>query len=291
MGTGGSRHRFHRHSTVPRAGVQACGPRPEPADAGTVRGLRATRTRQRSAHLRPRSGVAHRRKVHRPARRRRAAHHLGTCAEAADLLETSGPPYRHVVIDEAQDLQPAQWRLLRAAAPARPDDLFIAGDPHQRIYDTRVSLRAVGVKVTGRSTKMRKNYRSTHEILSWSTALLVGRPFEQLADDARNETLLGYRSALHGSGPETFGGDSRTPSWTPWSRRCADGSQAASRRARSVSAPGSTRPATGRWTASGRRASLPCDSGATRRPTRTPYRSARCTRSRDWSSGASRSSG
>lgn len=49
---------------------------------------------------------------------------------------------------------------------------------------------------------MRKNYRSTHEILSWSTALLVGRPFEQLEDDARNETLLGYRSALHGNGPE-----------------------------------------------------------------------------------------
>ncbi|WP_329111880.1 AAA family ATPase [[Kitasatospora] papulosa] len=134
--------------------------------------------------------------------------YLGTCSEAADLLETSGPPYRHVVVDEAQDLHPAQWRLLRAAAPARPDDLFIAGDPHQRIYDTKVSLRTVGVRVTGRSAKMRKNYRSTHEILSWSTALLVGRPFEQLADDARNETLLGYRSALHGSGPETFGGDS-----------------------------------------------------------------------------------
>ncbi|MEU9360763.1 UvrD-helicase domain-containing protein [Streptomyces sp. NPDC048301] len=134
--------------------------------------------------------------------------YLGTCAEAAGLLETSGPRYRHVVVDEAQDLHPAQWRLLRAASPARPDDLFIAGDPHQRIYDTKVSLKSVGVKVSGRSTKMRKNYRSTHEILSWSTALLVGRPFEQLADDARNETLLGYRSALHGSSPETFCGPS-----------------------------------------------------------------------------------
>ncbi|WP_031085508.1 UvrD-helicase domain-containing protein [Streptomyces sp. NRRL WC-3549] len=134
--------------------------------------------------------------------------YLGTCAEAADLLEAYGPRYRHVVVDEAQDLHPAQWRLLRAAAPARPDDLFIAGDPHQRIYDTKVSLKAVGVRVTGRSTKMRKNYRSTHEILSWSTALLLGRPFEQLADDARNETLLGYRSALHGSGPEVFAGTS-----------------------------------------------------------------------------------
>lgn len=134
--------------------------------------------------------------------------YLGTCAEAADLLVSEGPRYRHVVVDEAQDLHPAQWRLLRAAAPARPDDLFIAGDPHQRIYDSKVSLKAVGIKVAGRSAKMRKNYRSTHEILSWSTALLVGRPFEQLADDARNETLLGYRSALHGNGPEVCAADS-----------------------------------------------------------------------------------
>ncbi|WP_200263022.1 UvrD-helicase domain-containing protein [Streptomyces sp. HSG2] len=134
--------------------------------------------------------------------------YLGTCAEAADLLERTGPRYRHVVVDEAQDLHPAQWRLLRAAAPARPDDLFIAGDPHQRVYDNRVSLKAVGIKVTGRSTKMRRNYRSTHEILSWSTALLVGRPFARLEDDARHETLLGYRSALRGSGPETHGAGS-----------------------------------------------------------------------------------
>ncbi|WP_330460742.1 AAA family ATPase [Streptomyces sp. NBC_00820] len=130
--------------------------------------------------------------------------YLGTCAEAARLLQERGPLYRHVVVDEAQDLHPAQWRLLRAAAPARPDDLFVAGDPHQRIYDTKVFLKALGIKVAGRSTKMRKNYRSTHEILSWATALLVGRPFEQLEDDARNETLLGYRSALHGNGPALF---------------------------------------------------------------------------------------
>ncbi|MFF3499324.1 UvrD-helicase domain-containing protein [Streptomyces sp. NPDC003247] len=126
---------------------------------------------------------------------------LQTCAEAARLLEEKGPPYRHVVVDEAQDLHPAQWRLLRAAVPARPDDLFIAGDPHQRIYDAKVSLKSLGIKVTGRSVKLRKNYRSTQEILRWSTALLVGRPIAQLEDEGRDDTLLGYRSALHGDGP------------------------------------------------------------------------------------------
>ncbi|MFF0206072.1 UvrD-helicase domain-containing protein [Streptomyces sp. NPDC005017] len=126
---------------------------------------------------------------------------LQTCAEAARVLEEKGPRYRHVVVDEAQDLHPAQWRLLRAAVPARPDDLFIAGDPHQRIYDSKVSLKSLGIKVTGRSVKLRKNYRSTQEILRWATALLVGRPVAQLEDEGRDDTLLGYRSALHGDGP------------------------------------------------------------------------------------------
>ncbi|MFF8904983.1 UvrD-helicase domain-containing protein [Streptomyces olivaceoviridis] len=133
---------------------------------------------------------------------------LQTCAEAARLLAETGPRYRHVVVDEAQDLHPVQWRLLRAAAPARPDDLFIAGDPHQRIYDSKVSLKSLGIKVTGRSVKLRKNYRSTQEILRWSTALLIGRPIAQLEDENRNETLLGYRSALHGDGPTVHAAES-----------------------------------------------------------------------------------
>ncbi|MGQ4424380.1 3'-5' exonuclease, partial [Streptomyces violaceoruber] len=53
--------------------------------------------------------------------------------------------------------------------------------------------------------KLRKNYRSTQEILRWSTALLIGRPIAQLEDEGRNETLLGYRSALHGDGPAVRG--------------------------------------------------------------------------------------
>ncbi|WP_404868242.1 UvrD-helicase domain-containing protein [Kitasatospora griseola] len=131
--------------------------------------------------------------------------YLGTCVEAADLLAEQGPRYRHVVVDEAQDLHPAQWRMLRAAAPRRPDDLFIAGDPHQRIYDSRVSLKSLGINVAGRSTKLRKNYRSTQEILSWATGLLLGRPYADLADSGQYHTLIGYASALHGAGPRIHG--------------------------------------------------------------------------------------
>jgi superfamily I DNA/RNA helicase len=51
-----------------------------------------------------------------------------------------GHRYRHVVVDEAQDLSPAHWMLLRAMVAPGPDDMFLAGDTHQRIYDSYVSL-------------------------------------------------------------------------------------------------------------------------------------------------------
>jgi superfamily I DNA/RNA helicase len=132
--------------------------------------------------------------------------HLQVCAEAAELLHTTAAEHRvdHVVVDEAQDLHPAQWRVVRAAVPEGPDDLFITGDPHQRIYDSRVSLRSLGISVTGRSSRLRINYRSTAEILGWSTGVLDGSLVEELGGDGP-DTLKGYRSLLHGTQPDASG--------------------------------------------------------------------------------------
>ncbi|BCY13176.1 DEAD/DEAH box helicase [Actinoplanes sp. L3-i22] len=132
---------------------------------------------------------------------------LQMCATAAELLEKSGSAgdgFDHVVVDEAQDLHPAQWRVLRASVGAGPDDLFVTGDPHQRIYDTRVSLASMGISVAGRSSRMRINYRSTEEILRWSTGVLLDMPVEDLGGTG-TDTLAGYRSLLHGKKPRTDG--------------------------------------------------------------------------------------
>ncbi|MFC8423468.1 UvrD-helicase domain-containing protein [Streptomyces sp. NPDC057236] len=137
-------------------------------------------------------------------RERKGTTYLKVCARAAELLAASSPTHDHVVVDEAQDLHPAQWRVLRGAVAPGSDDLFITGDPHQRIYDSKVSLGSLGIAVTGRTHRLRLNYRSTEEILTWSTGLLSPVTVEDLGGDG-HDTLAGYRSLLHGRRPHTVG--------------------------------------------------------------------------------------
>lgn len=124
--------------------------------------------------------------------------------EATRLLEaTTDKPYRHIVVDEAQDLSPDQWRLLRAAVPEAPADLFIAGDTHQRIYHNRASFREVGVRVAGRSARLNLNYRTTAEILGWSMGLLHGQPIDDM--DGGLDSIAGCQSHVHGAPPRLEG--------------------------------------------------------------------------------------
>ena len=131
----------------------------------------------------------------------REATHLQLAGEATHLLrQAEKPPYRHILVDEAQDLHPSQWRLLRAAVAPGPDDLFIAADPHQRVYDNRVSLASLRISVRGRSRRLSLNYRTTQEILAWAVPLLGTEPVIGL--DGEVDSLLGYRSPMHGPRPQ-----------------------------------------------------------------------------------------
>jgi hypothetical protein len=127
--------------------------------------------------------------------------HLQLANEATGLLRAAGAPrYRHILVDEAQDLHAVHWRLLRAAVAEGPDDLFVAADPHQRIYPNRVSLASLRISVRGRSRKLSLNYRTTQEILAWAMPLLGSDPVTGL--DGEADFLIGYRSPMHGQRPQ-----------------------------------------------------------------------------------------
>ncbi len=128
---------------------------------------------------------------------------------AGYLASRTVKPYQHVLVDEAQDLHETQWRLLRAAVAEHPNDMFIVGDAHQRIYDRRTSLSQVGIKIVGRSRRLRINYRTTHEILQWALVLLGEGSFDDLDIGTETQRLASYHSFLHGSPPTMEGTHSK----------------------------------------------------------------------------------
>ncbi|MGW1881566.1 UvrD-helicase domain-containing protein [Streptomyces sp. NPDC001970] len=107
--------------------------------------------------------------------------------------------YRHIVVDEAQDLQPGHWKMLRAMVARERNDLFLVGDTHQRIYSTQVTLGSLGINIRGRSAKLSLSYRTTRQILGSALEVLRGEAFDDL--DGSEETLAGYRSVLSGGVP------------------------------------------------------------------------------------------
>jgi superfamily I DNA/RNA helicase len=121
--------------------------------------------------------------------------------DARIILRDKGPilPYRAVVVDEAQDLSPQAFRLLREMAPAGKNDLFIVGDAHQRIYRHQVVLSRCGVELRNRGRRLKINYRTTEEIRRWSVGLLRNQSIDNL--DGSADSVTGYRSLLHGAAP------------------------------------------------------------------------------------------
>jgi superfamily I DNA/RNA helicase/mRNA-degrading endonuclease RelE of RelBE toxin-antitoxin system len=129
---------------------------------------------------------------------RRVAAHAARLEQ--QLAAARDPRYRHIVVDEAQDLSSAHWMLLRAMVGRGPNDLFLAGDTHQRIYDNYVSLGSLGIEIRGRSSRLTLTYRSTHEILTAASRILGTESWDDMDDGA--DTLNGYRSVLRGPQPE-----------------------------------------------------------------------------------------
>ena len=121
--------------------------------------------------------------------------------DARIILQNSNilSPYSHIVVDEAQDFSDEAFRLLRDLVPESKDDLFIVGDAHQRIYGHKIVLGQCGIKIVGRSKKLKLNYRTTDEIRKWAVALLNGETIDDL--DEGVDSNKDYKSLYHGPKP------------------------------------------------------------------------------------------
>jgi DNA helicase-2/ATP-dependent DNA helicase PcrA len=126
------------------------------------------------------------RRYEQEKRRRRLVDFDDLVLLCADALETDTAfaaacrwRHRHIFVDEFQDVNPAQFRLLEAWRAGRPD-LCVVGDPDQAIYGwngadpgylTHLRRRMPDATVV----HLDRNYRSTPQVVSVANAVLDGR--------------------------------------------------------------------------------------------------------------------
>ena len=118
---------------------------------------------------------------------------------AARLSTAKHPPYDFVVVDEAQDLSVAQLRFASALGTGRPDALFFAGDLGQRIFQVPFSWKSLGVDIRGRSSTLRINYRTSHQIRAQADRLL-GKEVSDV--DGNTEDRTDTISVFNGPRPD-----------------------------------------------------------------------------------------
>jgi superfamily I DNA/RNA helicase len=118
---------------------------------------------------------------------------------ATKLRGSAHPPFEFAVVDEAQDVSVPQLRFLAALGAGRPNSLFFAGDLGQRIFQQPFSWKALGVDVRGRSSSLRINYRTSHQIRTQADRLLG----PEVSDvDGNAESRKGTISTFNGPPPE-----------------------------------------------------------------------------------------
>lgn len=98
--------------------------------------------------------------------------------------------FQYIFIDEFQDINAAQYRLLRALAPSKAQ-VCVIGDPDQAIYgfrgsDVRYFKQFIDDYKGTRIIQLSRNYRSTETILVSSYQVIQGRQADlQVGDPVR----------------------------------------------------------------------------------------------------------
>lgn len=110
--------------------------------------------------------------------------------------------YQHILVDEFQDTNTAQYVLLKLLTPENPD-IFVVGDPDQSIYrwrgaDYRNVIRFQEDYPGAETILLEKNYRSTQNILDLAMSVIdkhPGRQRKKLFTDRGSGELILFHEA------------------------------------------------------------------------------------------------
>jgi len=103
---------------------------------------------------------------------------------------------RHVFVDEFQDVNPAQWRLLKAWL-GEGVDLFVVGDPRQAIYawngaDPTLLDRLPELMPGTTVLHLDDNHRSTPQVIEAARAVLGADPGQASRPDGPSPVVEGF---------------------------------------------------------------------------------------------------
>lgn len=130
-------------------------------------------------------------------------------AEKLEMLIDSGkiaPMYDSIIIDEAQDLEPAKLRLLGKCTKNKKDGLMILSDFNQRIFNLLTWKGDTDLDVVGRTFYLSINYRTTKEICDYASALFF-------KGKGRNDAMRSYKSIVKGHDPIVQGYKNELKQW------------------------------------------------------------------------------
>ncbi len=109
-------------------------------------------------------------------------------------------PFENLIADEVQDLSNVELRFLRSLVDPKDNDLFLVGDPYQKIYSRKINFSNAGISIRGnRSRKLRINYRTSEEIKRLAITTVKSLHYDDF--DGQEENLNGYLSLFHGQKP------------------------------------------------------------------------------------------
>lgn len=105
-------------------------------------------------------------------------------------------PFDVILVDEGQDLSGNMFRVLLALLGPR-GDLVIAQDSVQEGHERRATWKSLGIRATGRTTRLKRVYRNTVEIFDFSRRFLG-----KTRKEPRQRALLPEGFGFHGDVPE-----------------------------------------------------------------------------------------
>ena len=116
---------------------------------------------------------------------------MQTLAANDDVAAACRKRYRWISVDEFQDVDEQQYRLLRLLAPSGIANLCVIGDPNQAIYGFRGADASCFERfnqdyAVAPCARLTRNYRSTGTIVAASSQVISSSQERPIADIVRD---------------------------------------------------------------------------------------------------------